>query len=160
MKAWFLSLTRRERTMVQYAGSVVLVFMLYLLILEPIMSNYAKNKKNIAAAEATLEWMRSAAVEVKQLRGGSSLPDRPQGKKFILSMVDRSARKAGLGSTMKRVQPEGESGVRVWFENAPFDELIKWLSNMESKNGLIVNEINIEQTDSVGLVNVRVFLDS
>ena len=160
MKDWFLSLTQRERTMVQVAASVIAIFMVYLLILEPISSNYAKNKKNVATATQTLEWMHSAAAEVKQLRGGSSSVERPQGKQFILSMVDRSARKAGLASVMKRVQPEGDSGVRVWFENASFDELIKWLSTIESENGLSVNEINIEQTESTGLVNVRVFLHS
>lgn len=159
MKEWFLSLTQRERTMVQYAASVVVVFIIYLFVVDPIITNYAKNKKNVATATQTLEWMQSAALEVKQLRGGSSLPERPQGKQFILSMVDRSAKKAGLGRVMKRVQPEGDSGVRVWFENASFDELIKWLSVIELKNGLSVNEINIEQTESTGLVNVRVFLD-
>ena len=160
MKEWFLSLTQRERTLVQVAGSVIAIFILYLLILEPISSNYAKNKKNVAKGTETLAWMHSAALEVNQLRGGDSLTERPQGKQFVLSMVDRSAKTSGLGGVMKRVQPEGESGVRVWFENAPFDELIKWLSIIESKHGLSVNEINIEQTESTGLVNVRVFLES
>lgn len=159
MKSWFLSLTQRERTMVKYAASVVMLFIIYLFVIEPVMTTYAKNKKNIETATETLNWMKSAETEIKQLRGGSSLAKRPQGKQFILSMVDKSARKAGLGSVMKRVQPEGDSGVRVWFENAVFDELIKWLSVIESKNGLSVNEINIEQTETTGLVNVRVFLD-
>ena len=136
MKDWFLSLTQRERTMVKVAASVIAIFIIYLLVIEPISSSYAKNKKNVAASLETIEWMRSAANEVRQVSGSQSLASRPQGKKFILSTIDRSARKSGLGSVMKRVQPEGDSGVRVWFENAPFDELIKWLSNMESKNGL------------------------
>lgn len=160
MKDWFLSLTQRERTMVQVAASVVTVFLLYLLIVEPISSNYTKNKKNVATATETLAWMHSAAMEVKQLQGGVSLSQRPQGKQFVLSMVDRSAKKSGLGGVMKRVQPEGESGVRIWFEAAAFDELIKWLSIVESQHGFSVNEINIEQTESTGLVNVRVFLES
>ena len=160
MKSWFLSLTQRERVMVQVASSVVTVFLFYLLILDPISSNYSKNKKNIQTATETLEWMKNAALEVKQLRGGRQLAERPQGKQFVLSMIDNSVKKAGLASVMKRVQPEGDSGVRVWFEAAAFDELIKWLAMIETEHGLLVNEINIEQTDSIGLVNARVFLDS
>lgn len=159
MKNWFQGLTLRERTMVKYAAVVLIIFVAYLSIIEPISSSYAKNKKNVEAATKTITWMKEAANEIQQLRGGVSLPNRPQGKQLILSTVDRSARKAGLGSVMKRVQPEGESGVRVWFENAPFDELVKWLAVVESENGLSVNEINIEQTESTGLVNVRVFLN-
>lgn len=160
MKGWFISLTQRERNMVQVAGSVIIIFMVYLVIIEPISSTYEKNKKNVSAALETVEWMKSAAQEVKRLSGGKGGTNRPQGKQFLLSTIDRSARKSGLASVMKRVQPEGETGVRVWFEDAAFDELIKWLATVESKHGLSVNEINIEQTESIGLVNVRVFLDS
>lgn len=160
MKDWFLSLTQRERTLVQLAASVAVVFLLYLLIFDPISTSYSKNKKNVAAATETLEWMKTAAREINQLRGGGAVSERPKDKQMVLSLVDRSARKAGLSAVMKRVQPEGDSGVRVWFENAAFDELIKWLATIESDHGLSVNEINVEQTESTGLVNVRVFLES
>lgn len=160
MKAWFLSLTLRERSMVQSAALVAFVLLFYLLIWEPVADSYQKNKKNVAVATETLQWMNAASKEVAQLRGGGPLSDAPQGKQFILGTIDRSARKAGLSSVMKRVQPEGDVGVRVWFENVVFDELITWLSTIESQHGLVVNEINIEETESSGLVNVRLFLDS
>lgn len=160
MKQWFLTLTQRERILVQAAASVVAIFLAYLLIIEPISSTYEQNKKNVASSMETLQWMRMAAQEVKELNGGHAVNAGSKGKQFILSTVDRSAKSAGLGSVMKRVQPESDTGVRVWFENAPFDELIKWLSTVESKHGLSVTEINIEKTESTGLVNVRVFLNS
>ena len=160
MKHWFLSLTQRERVMVQAAASVVGIFVVYLLIVEPISSTYEQNKKNVASSMETLQWMRTAAQEVKKLSGGRGTTGKTKGKQFVLSTVDRSAKNAGLATVMKRVQPESDTGVRVWFENAPFDDLIKWLSIIESKHGLSVNEINIEKTESTGLVNVRVFLDS
>lgn len=160
MKTWFLTLTQRERNLVLSAAAIITLFMLYFLIIEPVSSRYEINKRNVATSLETIEWMKSAAQEVKTLQGGSNIQSRPQGKQFVLSMIDRTARKSGLASVMKRVQPEAEKGVRVWFENASFDELVKWLAMIESKHGLIVNEINIEQTESTGLVNVRVFLES
>ena len=160
MKEWFLALTQRERNMVQVAALFFILFLLYLIVIEPISSSYIKNKKNVEAATETLAWMHAAAVEVKSLQAGGISASRSQGKQFVLSTIDRSAKKSGLASVMKRIQPEGEAGVRVWFENAAFDELIKWLAQIEAKHGLVVNEINIEQTESAGLVNVRVFLES
>ena len=160
MKIWFLSLTQRERIMVQATASVLVVFIIYLFIIEPISNNYTKNKRNVASAKQTLEWMKVAAHEVKLLGGERLSPEFGQGTQLNLSTVDHSVRSAGLASVMKRVQPEGKSGVRVWFENAPFDELISWLATIESQHGLFVNEINVEQTESTGLVNVRVFLES
>lgn len=159
MREWFLSLSQRERVMVQLAGSVVILFILYLLIIEPLGSNYTKNKNNVAKAEESLQWMRTAATEIKQLRGNTTISKRPKDRQSILSLVDRSARKAGLATVMKRVQPEDDTGVRVWFENAAFDELIHWLATIEATHGLSVNEINVEQTEATGLVHVRVFLN-
>lgn len=161
MKAWLLSLTQRERVLVLSATAVIALFIFYALIIEPIATTYEKNQRNVAAATETLAWMKSAAKEVKKLRGGAPALQKPRGKKLALGLVDRTVRKAGLAQVMKRVQPEGDSGVKVWFENVAFDGLAKWLSVVESKHGLMVSEINVEQIeDKVGLVNVRVLLDS
>ena len=160
MKVWFSSLTQRERIMVQAAASVLVIFIIYLFFIDPINNNYIKNKKNVASAKQTLEWMKEAASEVKSLGGSRSSQEVGEGTPLNLSTVDHSVRNAGLASVMKRVQPEGKSGVRVWFENAPFDEVVSWLSTIESQHGLFVNEINVEQTESTGFVNVRVFLES
>lgn len=160
MKQWFLSLSSRERQMVQVAAVVIVLFLFYLIIWQPISDNYERSKKNVATASETIVWMKSAALEVKRLGGGAALSGQAKGKQFVLGMIDRSARKAGLGTVMKRVQPEGTSGVRVWFENASFDEFIKWLASVQSEHGLLVNEVNIEQTETTGLVNIRVYLES
>ena len=160
MKAWFIALTQRERNLVSATAAVLLLFLLYMLVFEPISNTYEQNKKNVANANVTLEWMRSASVKVKQLGGGKAASPQTKDKKFILAVVDRSVRKAGLEKEMKRVQPEGNSAVRVWFESAVFDDLIDWIATIESKHALFVNEINIEETDTVGLVNVRLLLDS
>lgn len=160
MKAWFFALTQRERNLVLSAAAILVLFLFYLLVLEPVSDTYEQNKKNVANANITLEWMKSASVKVKQLGGAKAAAIKSQDKKFILGVVDRSVRKAGLAKVMKRVQPEGNSAVRVWFERAAFDDLISWIATIESKNALFVNEINIEETDAVGLVNVRLLLDS
>lgn len=159
MKDWFLSLTQRERIIIQVASLVIIAFFSYLFVVEPISKNYATYKKNVVIAAETLAWMKEAQREVKQL-GGEQLQNRqPQGKQFILGVVEKSIRNTGLATVMKRLQPEADSGIRVWFENASFDKLIIWLEMMELKHGLLVNEINVERTDSVGLVNVRMFLE-
>lgn len=158
MKTWFLGLSQRERRMVQFAIAVLVIFLIYLIVLEPISREHQNNKRNVATATETLEWMKSTSSEIIKLRGGK-VPGKARTKKFVLGVVDRSVRKSGLTESMKRIQPEGDSSVRVWFENTEFDNFIQWLATMESKHDLLVNEINIEKTDSSGLVNVRVLFD-
>jgi len=160
MKYWFLNLSLRERQMVVAAVVVTLLYLLFLLVWQPISDSYERNKKNVLTASETIRWMNKAAKEVKQLGGSNLVDSQTRGKGFILGVIDRSVRKAGLANVMKRVQPEGSTGVRIWFENATFDEFFKWLTAVEDKQGLIVNEINIEKTESTGLVNIRLYLES
>ena len=96
MKQWYLTLTQRERILVQAAASVASIFIVYLLIIEPISSTYEKNKKNVTSSMETLQWMRMAAQEVKKLSGGRAVKGGSKGKQFILSTDDRSAKSAGL----------------------------------------------------------------
>ena len=50
--------------------------------------------------------------------------------------------------------------MRVWFEEAAFDDVLQWLDIIDSAHGLQVKEITIEKQQSPGLVNVRVLLES
>ena len=161
MKDWFMKLSQRERNMVLSAASVVVLFLLYLLVWQPVANDYARTRQNVAMAEETITWMKSAAMEVKQLRGsGGAMVSPQQGKQFLLGLIDKTAKASGLGPVLKRVQPEGDAGVKIWFEAASFDVLINWLDTIQSQHGLTVNEINVEQTDLPGLVNVRISLVS
>ena len=160
MKQWLNSLSPRERIMVLSAAVVVGLFFLYALIWEPISGKYQQLKQDVVNAEETLTWIRQASVEIKQLRGNDPLANRPQGRQFVLGMIERTARGGRLGNVMKRVQPEGQHGVRVWFEDAVFDDVLQWLDILDSAHGLQVKEITIEKEQNPGLVNVRVLLES
>lgn len=160
MKQWFLGLSQRERLMVSAATTVVGVFLLYLLIWQPISNHFQQLAQDVSNDNETLLWMKQAASELRQLRGNDPLANRPQGRQFVLGMIERTAKSGKLGGVMKRVQPEGQNGVRVWFEDAAFDDVLQWLAILDSAHGLLVKEITIEKQQNPGLVNVRVLLES
>ena len=78
----------------------------------------------------------------------------------LLSVTDGSARTAGLGDALKRVEPDGSTGVRVWLEGAPFDSVIGWLRVMSSSYGVDVDSASIERTATAGRVNARLSLQA
>ena len=159
MKQWFSSLSARERIMVQIAAIVVSLFLLYLVVIEPVSEHYEINRKKVANAQQTLQWMQQAAREIRALSGNKTVSLQPKSKQFLLGVIDRSVKKAGLAAQMKRIQPETEGGVRIWFEQVEFDSLINWLSGIKQQQDLVVNEINIEKTEAPGRVNVRLYLN-
>jgi general secretion pathway protein M len=104
--------------------------------------------------------MQQAAQEIKRLEGTSSTPNatRVSDGRSLLTLVDQTARTAGLGTTVKRVEPQGEDKLRVQMEQVSFDKMILWLSALKQEHGIAaINVIVDRQTDS-DQVNARLVL--
>ncbi len=59
---------------------------------------------------------------------------------------------------MKRLEPQGNNKVQIWFENTGFDSLISWLGKLASQHQIHINSINIDRQDTPGTVNARLVL--
>lgn len=154
MKAWFLGLAPRERLLVGGAAVVLILLLAYLLIIEPLQQRRAVLERGVAAQRELLAWMRDAVVPLR----GAAAPADSRGQS-LFAVVDRSARTTVLAGALQRVQPEGQGNVRVWFENAPFDDLVRWVATLQREHGITVNTLSIERTDAAGLVTARLTLE-
>ena len=159
MKSWWNSLNERERWLV--AGSAVLVplFLSYTLIWQPFHNRLQNLRQTVALQRQELAWMRQAAVEIKQL-GGTTSSSRPrrQGQQSLLTLVDQSARTAGLGTALKRIEPQGEDKLRVQFEQVGFDQLIHWLGSLEQDYGVTLVNATVDRQTESGRVDARLIL--
>ena len=54
----------------------------------------------------------------------------------------------GLGLELREIQ--------VRLENASFDDIIRWLHEMEYSQGLLVSEVSITQAGAIGRVNASI----
>ena len=76
-------------------------------------------------------------------------------------MADSTARSNGLGAALKRVEPEGSRNVRVWLENASFDQVMKWLGTLNTTYGIRTDSASLERVaDATGRVNARLSLQA
>lgn len=158
MKEYWLNLQPRERKILLVAGGVLFVLFLYLGIWEPMQTSVIKLKAAVVEKKATLNWMKIAAVEVKRLQGTSRQVGQRQTGESLLSLVDRTAKQAKLADSMKRVQPDGESRVRVWLERASFDSMTLWLETLQRQYEVVIVSSQIEGLDIPGEVDVRLVL--
>jgi general secretion pathway protein M len=156
MKDWFLGLEQRERLMVAGGAAILLLLLLYSLIWEPLAGGYANLKHSVEEQEETLVWMRQAAQQVQSLKR-SSPAAQGLGGRSLLAVVDQSARSGGLGSSIKRIEPDGSKGVKVWLEGVAFDDMIVWLGQLTRTYRVETSSITIEPQGG-GRVNVRISL--
>jgi general secretion pathway protein M len=157
MKDWFAGLEPRERLLLGGGGGVLLVLLLYLMIWEPMAGSYQTLKGGVAEQKKTLVWMKQAAAELKLLQRGGSSTARGLGGRSLLAVVDQSARSGGLGPAIKRIEPEGRKGVKVWLEGVAFDPMILWLGKITRTYQIETSIITIEPQGG-GRVNARLTL--
>ncbi len=161
IQAYWQNLMPRERR-VLIAGAVALVLMLfYVLAWAPFQSERASREQAIEQQRELLGWMQGAAAELQALRtGGAGGSGAAAANRSVplLTLVDGSARKQGLGGALKRVQPDGDAGVRVWLEGVDFDALLLWLDTLERSQGVLVKALVVEP-QSPGRVKARLSLE-
>lgn len=155
MKAWYLGLAPRERLLVGGAAVLVVLLLGYLLVIEPLQQRRAVLERGVVAQRELLAWMRDA---VMPLRGNPTSPSDSRGQS-LFAVVDRSARATVLAGALQRVQPEGQGNVRVWFDDAPFDDLVRWIAALQREHGITVNTLSVERADEAGLVDARLTLE-
>ena len=160
MLNYWMQLKPRERIIIAIASVVLLVLMLYLLLLEPLILKEQTLTERVARQKEEVQWLKSAALEVKQLQPGNKTSGsaRKQGESLLV-VVDRTAKESNLGDSMKRVEPDGSDRVRVWVEDAAFDDIAKWLVRVQKQYQLTIESAVFDQTENTGKVNARlVFL--
>ena len=160
MKAWLENLDPRERMMVAAGGALFVLFLLYIMVWSPLHSGYDTIKETVEEQRATALWMQQSAQTLKGLKRGGGRPPEGLRGRSLLSVADSTARAAGLGPALKRVEPEGGDSVRVWLDGAPFDVLVKWLGTLSTIHGVNAETVTMERSDATGRVNARLTLQA
>ena len=158
MKDLFANLSHSERRTIFIGGICLVVMMLYAFVWAPVFSGAEQWRKAVDENESMMSWMNSVAQEVKSLRRSAGASGRSTRRGSLLALVDQTARRGKLGPSLKRVEPKGTEEVRVRLEQAVFDDMIRWLTDLERSHSVSVDSISVDRESSPGRVNVTLTL--
>jgi len=147
MREWFLSREPRERVILVVAAILTLGVLLHMVIVEPLTEASRRAVRLEESRQATLVWLKSALRELDSLRGRQSTAPAAGGQS-LLSLVDRTARQAGLRDRLKKVEPRGSQQA----------QLVSWLGELHGRHGYRVVSITIDRQEGEGLVNARLLI--
>ncbi len=160
MKAWWLALQTRERMILIIAGAIVLIALIYLLIVEPVLRKHADLRNQVKAQQKTLAWMQQTSERVKQLQANASQSGSGsvghQGS--LLALMESSSQQSNMRKPIQRMEPEGKNGVKLWLEDADFDNLIHWVGELSYNQGVVVTRATISRGESPGQIDSRLSL--
>lgn len=157
MREWFQELAPREQLMVSIAGVVAAAMLFFLLVWEPLLEESSRLDTDILDARELVLFMQQASAEAKSLGGGARRAPQAN-RRSLLSEVDSSSKRSGMESSITRIQPEEQTRVRLWIEDARFDTLMAWLHQLQNRQGIVLENGSLDRDDKAGTVKARLTL--
>lgn len=154
----YIKLAPRERVIVLVGSVVVLLTVLYLGLIEPVVQAHSNRVAALSSSRALAVQLETAAAAVASAgpKAGGAQAGRGMS---LLAAVDQSTRGGALAKTPERMQPEGDREVKVWFDDVPFDSLVRWLAALQTQYGISVGTLDVEAQSGNGLVDARLSLN-
>ncbi|MEE8059259.1 MAG: type II secretion system protein M [Pseudomonadales bacterium] len=155
MQQWFNNLKRQEQLMLLIGGTIIIAYLLLTALWRPMAASVDTLARQNQAARETLQNVQSLAVEYKTLQRSGAGNSR-NSKQNLTRLIDSTVKKNQL--IMNRFQPSSSGDVQVRLENAVFNNVLAWINELESDNGVIVKDLSISPGNASGVVNVSIRL--
>ena len=143
--------------MVMICGAFIVVALFWTMIVRPLYSGSAQLEEDVGTKQGQLANLQELASHIKPGTQGQ-MSIRQGGNDSIVVIIDRTTRERSLADYLKRNQPEGDAGVRLRFEEAPFDPLVDWLGELSQTYGMLVVSASFDGA-GVGRVNCNIVLE-
>jgi general secretion pathway protein M len=151
VKEWFSQLNQREQLSLLLLGLALLLYLLYILVLSPLESQREQLIAQNSAVTESQGRVDAMVSQLLQLRQGGA---KAGAKRNLTSVINQSTSRLQL--PVIRLQPNSRGEIQVRIENASFNDVLKWLNEMEYTESLLVREVSVTPAASAGRVNITV----
>jgi general secretion pathway protein M len=143
---WYGSQNLRDQKIIKAISAFIVLCLLIVMFVQPLLAKQEAYQARLNKSLSTYELLASNAHKFQsQVSGKAS--DGP-----ILAIVTQQAKRSGIN--LKRFEPDGD-GLRIWLEDAVFDDAIRWLEELNQKHNIQIKQINVERSEASGLVDLR-----
>lgn len=150
MKQWWQQLQTREQQLILAMASVLLVFILFQGVWQPIHQGTEKAEKKLARTQELYQYVKTNTANIS--RSAASVR-RPSQGGSLSGLVNRVAGQYKI--SIARIQPQGDKGVQVWIDEIAFEQLLRLLNSLTEQYGLVVSNIDVTTGNSAGMVKIR-----
>ncbi|MCP5325686.1 MAG: type II secretion system protein M [Oceanospirillaceae bacterium] len=147
-ETWYENQAPRDQAVIKALVVLMLCALFYSWIWVPVTRFPATAENQFKAQMALHQKMKENAWRFKHAAVGDA-------SQSILAIVNSSARNQNID--LKRFEPEGENGLRIWLDDVRFNAAISWLSLLQNQYGIRASQISMDKSAS-GAVNVRALL--
>ena len=154
IKARWQQFDRRQQTTLLVGAVAIALYLLWFAVVSPLQQLVDKQQLRNQSAVESLGSVRQLAAECQVLKKQGD--KQRAGSANLSQLVDRSVRKNRL--KMSGFQPGSDGSVSLRFEQAPFENLMQWLYELDANHGVTVDELAIRPLQTAGAISATVRL--
>lgn len=128
-----------------FGAVLIFIYAIYL----PLADFHDKSIQQATIKQELYEWLKS---KEPQARAQQKSPKAASSNQSLLTLATNSAKNNGLN--LKRVEPEGNDRIRLWIEDAPFNQVLIALDKLQNEHGLQIEEVSVDRK-APGKVDAR-----
>jgi len=144
-------LSNRDQIIASVLALCFVIVFFIVIIYAPLLKARDEARERYDSKLQLYSWMSSVAPQVK---GAGDTGTASVVRNLMNTINTRAAR---FQLKLGRTQPEGGNKLRVSIKEAPFDALIRWLSELESL-GIVVHSMSVDAEPQPGIVTAKVLL--
>lgn len=158
VKTWWQQRERREQQVLLGGAALCALLLGWALVWYPLTRARHDLGVRLVTQQQDLRFMQDAAGQLRGLAQKDRQGHASREGKSLLALADASARDAGLGPTLKRIEPLDDKRVRIEFAASDFDVLSAWLQGLNREYGVRPGDVSIDRASGEGQVNARLTL--
>lgn len=151
IKSHFEQMNKREQLLVGLTTVIVVIYLIYLFIYEPLSVAQTEATKQLQEKKETLNWMN----QIKVYAGKSSrqsISDNSQ----LLSILTQQLSHSSLKPFPYQLQQSGGGNVQLSYDRVPFNPFIEWLLSFQAKYAITIDRFTATKHDQEGMVKLVV----
>ena len=156
LQQWWGLLVKRERIVLVALAVIIALLAFQSLIWQPLYQERNNARNSVDRQAELLNWIQKQALIVRQLKSSPIQVASPS--QSISQRVNTAAKRGGI--EINRFQTSGDNNVQVWLDNADFSKSLLWLEALQKRQGVMVENITVSETNKAGLVGIRATLST
>lgn len=158
LREWYDGLAPRERVAVIAGGIAVALALFYFALWQPLNASVERARQQVESESTQARWLLGIREEARLLKSDNRNRAIQGRNDSLLSVVDTTSRDNGLGSAVRRIQPDDNDQATVTLEDANFNQMLYWLRALQRDYGVSAQQMTITRDDENGTVQARLTL--
>lgn len=149
---WYQGREPGEQRVILALAVVLALAVFWLAIWNPISDWRETQHNRYQNAQAQLDWLTANEARARAVARDPGTGARGR----LLPVITRSAQAQGI--QVNRLQPEANGVVSVSIQGQPFNDLLRWLHQLQENNGVTVLRVSVDADQATGRINAQLRL--